>query len=143
MKNLAEVTSGDLGGDGEEPVMSMPAGPEAALLRVVEDEATVAVSQVSNESLNGSRARPIKAAAEHPSGMGMGALVEQLVDESLQEIDRLIAALQVLRNQLYDDGHRVQRELNILAQVGDSAMRTTSVIGKALGEWRGATERGE
>jgi hypothetical protein len=143
MKNLAELTSGDLGGDGEEPVMSMPAGPEQAPLRLAEDEALVAVSPESNEPLICSDAQPIEAAAEHPSAMGMGALVDQLAGESVREIDRLIAALQVLRDQLYDDGHRVQRELNVLAQVGDSAMRTTLVVGKALGKWRSATERGE
>jgi hypothetical protein len=143
MKNLAELTSGDLGGDGEEPVMSMPAGPEQALLRLAEDEAALVISPESDAPLNGFDAQPIEAVAEHPSATGMGALVDQLVGESVQEIDGLIAALQVLRDQLYDDGHRVQRELNVLAQVGDSAMRTTLVIGKALGEWRSVTERGE
>jgi hypothetical protein len=76
-------------------------------------------------------------------GLHVSAVVDGLVDGSVEEIDGLIAALQMLRDQVDADARRVRGELNVLAHVGHSAMQTTTVLGEALGRWRGAGTSGE
>jgi hypothetical protein len=76
-------------------------------------------------------------------GLHVSAVVDGLVDGSVEEIDGLIAALRMLRDQVDADARRVRGELSVLARVGHSAMQTTTVLGEALGRWRGAGASGE
>ena len=55
---------------------------------------------------------------------------------SVQEIDRLIAELQSLRDMLSVEGARVQREIVQYATLSQSAMQSTKIIAESLSHWK-------
>jgi hypothetical protein len=126
MSTFAEATSGDVG-DG--------AGESAP------EELEDAIDQLARFENRPGPPREFDESDDETVEPDANALVERLVDGSVEEIDGLIAELQMLRDHLNDEARRVRSELNVFARVGDSAMQTTAVLGKALGRWKGVTER--
>jgi hypothetical protein len=125
MSTFAEATSGDVGdGAGE-------SAPEE-LEDSIDELARLEDGPDPPREFDGSDDETVEPDAN--------ALVERLVGGSVEEIDGLIAALQMLRDHLDDEARRVRSELSVFARVGDSAMQTTAVLGKALGRWRGVTD---
>ena len=55
---------------------------------------------------------------------------------SVQEIDRLISDLQMLRNRLYEEGERVQREIVEYATLSQAAMQSTKIIAESISSWK-------
>src|SRR5258706_14683608 len=68
-------------------------------------------------------------------------LLQRVAGTSVQEIDRLIAELQTLRELLHEEGARVQREIAEYAHLSQSAMQSTKIIAESLGKWKGGGER--
>jgi hypothetical protein len=76
----------------------------------------------------------------------IGTLLQRVAGSSVQEIDRLIAELQTLRNLLHSESVRVQREITEYAHLSHSAMQSTRIIAESLASWKhgaeGRTARG-
>src|SRR5712671_6861135 len=68
-------------------------------------------------------------------------LLQRVAGTSVQEIDRLIAELQTLRELLHAEGTRVQREIAEYAQLSQSAMQSTKIFGDSLIQWKKAGAR--
>jgi cell division septum initiation protein DivIVA len=67
----------------------------------------------------------------------IGTLVQRVAGTSVQEVDRLIAELQQLRELLHQEGARVQREITEYAHLSQSAMQSTKIIAESLAQWKG------
>jgi hypothetical protein len=70
----------------------------------------------------------------------ISTLLQRVAGSSVQEIDRLIAELQTLRELLQAEGARVQREITEYAHLSQSAMQSTKVITESLAKWKGEGE---
>ncbi|MEA2906048.1 MAG: hypothetical protein QOI12_3435 [Alphaproteobacteria bacterium] len=66
----------------------------------------------------------------------ISTLLQRVAGSSVQEIDRLIAELQTLRELLHDEGARVQREIAEYAHLSQSAMQSTKIIAESLATWK-------
>ncbi len=66
----------------------------------------------------------------------ISTLLQRVAGTSVQEIDRLIAELQTLREMLQTEGARVQREITEYAHLSQSAMQSTKIIAESLGQWK-------
>jgi hypothetical protein len=66
----------------------------------------------------------------------IGTLLQRVAGTSVQEIDRLIAELQTLRELLQSEGARVQREITEYAHLSQSAMQSTKIITERLEKWK-------
>jgi cell division septum initiation protein DivIVA len=67
----------------------------------------------------------------------ISTLLQRVAGTSVQEVDRLIAELQTLREMLQNEGARVQREIVEYANLSQSAMQSTKIIAESLGSWKG------
>ena len=63
-------------------------------------------------------------------------LLQRVAGTSVQEIDRLISDLQMLRNRLYEEGERVQREIVEYATLSQAALQSTKIIAESLTHWK-------
>jgi hypothetical protein len=68
----------------------------------------------------------------------IGSLLQRVAGTSVQEVDRLIAELQALRDLLNKEGARVQREIVEYANLSQSAMQSTKIIAESLAKWKAA-----
>jgi hypothetical protein len=66
----------------------------------------------------------------------IGNLLQRVAGTSVQEVDRLIAELQTLRELLHAEGARVQREIVEYATLSQSAMQSTKIIAESLAQWK-------
>jgi hypothetical protein len=66
----------------------------------------------------------------------IGTLLQRVAGSSVQEIDRLIAELQALREMLQAENARVQREITEYAHLSQSAMQSTKIISDSLSKWK-------
>ena len=66
----------------------------------------------------------------------ISSLLQRVSVNSVQEIDRLISDLQMLRNRLYEEGERVQREIVEYATMSQAAMQSTKIIAESLIHWK-------
>jgi chemotaxis protein histidine kinase CheA len=76
---------------------------------------------------------------EHDGEMVAGnisQLLQRVAANSVQEIDRLIADLQILRDRLQQEGERVQREIVEYATLSQAAMQSTKIITESLSHWK-------
>ena len=62
----------------------------------------------------------------------INSLLQRVAGTSVQEIDRLIAELQSLRETLSTEGERVGREIARYAALSQSAIQSTKIIGESL-----------
>jgi hypothetical protein len=65
----------------------------------------------------------------------IGSLLQRVAGTSVQEIDRLIAELQSLRETLSTEGERVRREITKYATLSQSAMQSTKIIAESVARW--------
>jgi hypothetical protein len=68
----------------------------------------------------------------------LSSLLERVSASSVQEIDRLISDLKILRERLHDDSRRVQREVVEYASLSQVTMQSTKVIAESLSDWKRA-----
>src|SRR5882724_10111678 len=63
-------------------------------------------------------------------------LLHRVAGTSVQEIDRLISELQILRELLHAQGARIQQEIADYALLSQSAMQSTKIFGESLSQWK-------
>jgi len=63
-------------------------------------------------------------------------LLQRVAGTSVQEIDRLISELQILRELLHAQGARIQQEIADYALLSQSAMQSTKIFGESLSQWK-------
>jgi hypothetical protein len=68
----------------------------------------------------------------------MNALIQRVSGASMDEIDRVIAELEGVRNMLRGEGERVSREIAGYASLSHAAMTAMKVISESLTQWRSA-----
>lgn len=81
----------------------------------------------------------LRRAPEQESEMVAGnisQLLQRVSANSVQEIDRLIGDLQMLRDRLQHEGERVQREIVEYATLSQAAMHSTKIITESLSHWK-------
>jgi vacuolar-type H+-ATPase subunit I/STV1 len=81
------------------------------------------------------RSLPATDASLVPSSDYAGSLVEQMSSSSIAEIDRAVAELQNMRDELQREAERVQQELASYAQVSQSALGSVRSISDSLAQW--------
>jgi len=63
------------------------------------------------------------------------SLLQRVAGTSVQEVDRLIAELQCLRETVSSEGARVQREVIQYATLSQAAMQSTKVLAETMTRW--------
>lgn len=81
--------------------------------------------------------RPRTDAAD-PAADNLNALIQRVAGASMEEIDRVIAELQTVREMLRSEGERVSREVNGYASLGHASMTAMKVIADSLTQWKSA-----
>jgi predicted nucleic acid-binding Zn-ribbon protein len=71
----------------------------------------------------------------------LAALLHRLSDVSTQEIEKLIDALQALRNQLQNAGNRIQRDIAEYAELSQQIMQLTTIISDSVKKLPRGTHR--
>jgi hypothetical protein len=66
----------------------------------------------------------------------VGSLLQRVSGASVQEIENLIAELQILRDKLQNEAARVQREIVAYALRIQDARKAISIISESLSFWR-------
>jgi len=66
----------------------------------------------------------------------IGSMLQQVSGTSVQEIDKLIVELQILRDMLQKEAARVQREIVGYATLIQNARRSMGTISEILSSWR-------
>jgi hypothetical protein len=70
----------------------------------------------------------------------ISSLLGRVSASSIQEIDRLISDLKILRERLNDEGRRMQREIVEFASLNQATMQSTKVIAESLSHWKRAPD---
>jgi len=73
-----------------------------------------------------------------PVADNLNALIRRVSGASMDEIDRVIAELQSVREMLNKEGERVSREIASYASLSHAAMTAMKVIGESISQWKGA-----
>ncbi len=66
----------------------------------------------------------------------INSLLQRVAGTSIQEIDKLIAELQTLRDRLNTEAARVQREIVEYATLSQAAMQSTKIIAESISSWK-------
>jgi hypothetical protein len=66
----------------------------------------------------------------------INTLLQRVAGTSIQEIDKLIAELQTLRERLTSEAARVQREIVEYATLSQAAMQSTKIIAESISSWQ-------
>jgi conjugal transfer/entry exclusion protein len=75
------------------------------------------------------------------SANDLAALLHRLSDVSTQEIEKLIDALQALRNQLQNARNRIQRDIAEYAELSQQIMQLTAIISDSVKKLPRGTHR--
>jgi hypothetical protein len=67
-------------------------------------------------------------------------LIQRVAGASIAEIEKLISALESLRDLLHSEGQRVQREISGYAQLSQAAMKSTRMIADDVAQWKGTAD---
>jgi hypothetical protein len=87
----------------------------------------------------GGQRKPRDAAPKvEASAENMNALIQRVSGASMDEIDRVIAELEGVRNMLRSEGERVSREIAGYASLSHAAMTAMKVIGESMTQWKNA-----
>lgn len=73
-----------------------------------------------------------------PVAENLNALIRRVSGASMDEIDRVIAELQSVRDMLNKEGDRVSREIAGYASLSHAAMTAMKVIGDSVTQWKSA-----
>jgi hypothetical protein len=72
---------------------------------------------------------------------GVNTVIQRVAGASLDEIDRVISQLEMMRETLRQEGERVQREIAGYAELSHSAMSSMKVIAESLARWQRPSEQ--
>jgi len=82
-----------------------------------------------------------EAPQDQPVAENLNALIRRVSGASMDEIDRVIAELQSVREMLRVEGERVNREIAGYASLSHAAMTAMKVIGDSLTQWKSAPNK--
>jgi hypothetical protein len=85
--------------------------------------------------------RPEPVSASENAVENVNSAIQRVAGASFDEIDRVIAALQTMKDSLRQEGERVQREIVGYASLSHSAATSMKVIGESLAQWNPAQLR--
>ena len=68
--------------------------------------------------------------------LNVGSLVQKVSGTSVQDVEKLIAELQILRGKLQNEASRVQREMVGYAVLLQNARKSIGTISDSLGLWK-------
>lgn len=80
-------------------------------------------------------------AQPEPVTENLNALIRRVSGASMDEIDRVIAELQGVREMLRAEGDRVNREIAGYASLNHAAMTAMKVIGDSITQWKGTPNK--
>ena len=66
----------------------------------------------------------------------LNSVLQRVSSTSVQEIDKLITELQMLRDKLQSEAARVQREIVEYATLSQAALQSTKIIAESLTQWK-------
>ena len=69
-------------------------------------------------------------------GDNISVLLQRMAGSSLQQIDRLISDLRIVRERLQNECVRVQGEIADYASLNQAAAQSTRIIGEGLAQWK-------
>jgi len=75
-----------------------------------------------------------------PVSTSVDAVIQRVAGASLEEIEALITELRGVRDIMYAEGQRVQRELSGYARLSRTAMKSTREIADNVAEWKRAVD---
>jgi hypothetical protein len=125
---------------GLEASWSMP------LLRGSSPSATDEWQSLGDELMREFVGRDVAGLRQRPENEGtvvadnISSLLQRVSASSIQEIDRLISDLKILRERLNDEGRRVEREIVEFASLNQATMQSTKVIAESLSHWKRAPD---
>ena len=102
-------------------------------------EAVEAFSKLEAEIREVGRATPPRVAQENYNELAasnIGSLLQHVSGTSVQEIEKLIAELQIVRDMLQKEAARVQREIVGYAALIQNARQSINTISESLSFWQ-------
>ncbi len=66
----------------------------------------------------------------------LNSLIQRVSSTSVLDIERLIDELQTLRDYLWNEGQRIQREITEYAHMSQAATKSTKLIAESLVQWK-------
>src|SRR5262249_2107494 len=69
----------------------------------------------------------------------LNSVLQRVSSTSVQEIDKLITELQMLRDKLQSEAARVQREIVEYATLSQATLQSTKIIAESLVQWKKAS----
>jgi hypothetical protein len=81
-------------------------------------------------------ASPLQQENSELAASNVGSLVQRVSGTSVQEIEKLIAELQILRDMLQNEAARVQREIVKYAILTQGARQSMRTISESLSFWK-------
>ena len=107
----------------------------AELDQTAESEVEGEIREFVRRDVATSLRRPPESDSEMVAG-NINSLLQRVAGTSVQEIDKLITELQVLRDRLHSEAARVQREIVEYSNLTEAALQSTKTIAESLEPWR-------
>jgi hypothetical protein len=79
--------------------------------------------------------------ANGPAAEGLDAVVRRAAGDSMEEIDRVIRALESVRDMMRNEGERVSREIAGYASLSHAAATAMKVIADSIKQWKDAPDK--
>jgi hypothetical protein len=81
------------------------------------------------------------ASANGPAAEDLNAVVRRVAGDSMEEIDRVIRALENVRDMMRNEGERVSREIAGYASLSHAAATAMKVIADSIKEWKDGPDK--
>ena len=81
------------------------------------------------------------APANSPAAEDLNAVVRRVAGDFMEEIDRVIRALENVRDMMRNEGERVSREIAGYASLNHAATTAMRVIADSIKHWKDATDK--
>src|SRR5450631_1686429 len=81
------------------------------------------------------------ASANGPPAENLNALIRRVAGDSMEEIDRVIRALESVREMMRNEGERVSREIAGYASLSHAAATAMKVIADSIKQWKDAPDK--
>ena len=79
--------------------------------------------------------------ANGPAAEDLNAVVRRVAGDSIEEIDRVIRALENVRDMMRNEGERVSREIAGYASLSHAAATAMKVIADSIHQWKDAPDK--
>jgi hypothetical protein len=81
------------------------------------------------------------APANDPAAENLNAVIRRVAGDSMEEIDRVIRALESVRDMMRNEGERVSREIAGYASLSHAATTAMKVIADSIHEWKNGPDK--